>query len=223
MFSVYGSSGRLFRGTLEELRQIRPVHSIDRTRSIEPVKRDGRDSALREAIESEPHGASELHRGALAAYQQAAQPPAGQRWGATPVGAVMRRPAVTVLDSATVQQAWDALVHHGLAQAPVVNARAVLVGLVARVDLAGPPTRPAPGGEARAWNAFRATPAAAVMLTPVPSVHPETNLRRAAAVLLESRLGGLPVVDDEGQVTGFVSRTDILRAVLQDAALDQWG
>ena len=34
MFSVYGASGRLFRGTLEQLRQVAPVHSVDRTRAI---------------------------------------------------------------------------------------------------------------------------------------------------------------------------------------------
>ena len=223
MFSVYGSSGRLFRGTLEELRQIRPVHASDRTRSIEPVKRDGRDSALREAVQSEPRAGSEMRRSALAAYQQASQPPAGQRWSAKLVGVAMSRSPVTVQDTATVQLAWDALTRHGLGQAPVVNARSVLVGLVARVDLARPRKWPVPGSETGVWQAFFEQAVAAVMLTPVPSVHADANLRRAATVLIESHLTGLPVVDDEGLVIGFVSRSDILRAVLQDAALDQWG
>jgi hypothetical protein len=32
----------------------------------------------------------------------------------------------------------------------------------------------------------------------------------------------LPVADDEGRVTGFVSRSDILRAVVADPPLDLW-
>jgi len=44
-----------------------------------------------------------------------------------------------------------------------------------------------------------------------------------ARVLLNTGLPGLPVVDDHGQVTGFISRTDILRAVVTDPPLDLWG
>jgi CBS domain-containing protein len=33
----------------------------------------------------------------------------------------------------------------------------------------------------------------------------------------------LPVVDEQGHVTGFISRSDILRAVVTDPPLDLWG
>ena len=61
-----------------------------------------------------------------------------------------------------------------------------------------------------------------VMWTPVPSVSADTDIRRVARVLLDSGLPGLPVVDEEGRVTGFVSRSDILRAVVADPPLDLW-
>ena len=61
------------------------------------------------------------------------------------------------------------------------------------------------------------------MVTPVPSVAPQTDLRHAAGALLDSDLPGLPVVDDDGQVVGFVSRGDVLRAALRDAGLSVWG
>jgi CBS domain-containing protein len=61
------------------------------------------------------------------------------------------------------------------------------------------------------------------MSTPVPCVAPDTDIRRVARVLLDTDLPGLPVVDDEGVVTGFVSRSDILRAVVTDPPLDLWG
>ena len=48
-------------------------------------------------------------------------------------------------------------------------------------------------------------------------------MRRVARALLDSGLPGLPVVTDEGQVSGFVSRTDVLRIALKDAGLDVWG
>jgi len=50
----------------------------------------------------------------------------------------------------------------------------------------------------------------------------ETDIRRVARVLLDIGLPGLPVVNDAGQVIGFVSRSDILRAVVADPPLDLW-
>ena len=60
------------------------------------------------------------------------------------------------------------------------------------------------------------------MVSPVPTVSPDTELRRVAAVLLDTGLPGLPVTDEVGVLSGFISRTDILRAVAADPPLDLW-
>jgi len=56
----------------------------------------------------------------------------------------------------------------------------------------------------------------------VPTVAAETELRRVAPVLLDTGLPGLPVTDERGLLVGFVTRTDILRAVVADPPLDLW-
>jgi CBS domain-containing protein len=43
-----------------------------------------------------------------------------------------------------------------------------------------------------------------------------------AGVLLDTGLPGLPVTDEAGVLIGFISRTDILRAVAADPPLDLW-
>ena len=45
MFSVYGTSGRLFRGSMEQLRQVGGVAALARARSVAAVGQDGRDAA----------------------------------------------------------------------------------------------------------------------------------------------------------------------------------
>ena len=65
-------------------------------------------------------------------------------------------------------------------------------------------------------------PVSEVMVSPVPTVSADTELRRVAAVLLDTGLPGLPVTDEWGSMAGFVSRTDILRAVAADPPLDLW-
>ena len=221
MFSVYGSSGRVFRGSLEQMRQIEQAHAADRTRSIEPILRDGRDGAVREALEFGAPVLATTHRSAIAAYA-ATQHPVSQGWFDIAVAEVMSQPVLTLPIDTGVYEAWQQLEYHGRGQAPVVNAGGILVGLLTRGGLSSSRQWPKPGASALAWEAWRTQSIESVMHTPVPSVAPTADLRRAASGLLDSGLPGLPVVDDEGRVMGFVSRSDVLRAALREAGLDVW-
>ena len=49
-----------------------------------------------------------------------------------------------------------------------------------------------------------------------------TYFRKPKVVLVETGLPGLPVVDEQGAVTGFISRSDILRAVVANPPLELW-
>lgn len=49
-----------------------------------------------------------------------------------------------------------------------------------------------------------------LMTEGVVSVKPTTTLREAAALLVEKRISGMPVVNDENEVVGVVSEADIL-------------
>lgn len=48
-----------------------------------------------------------------------------------------------------------------------------------------------------------------VMTREVLSVHPDDRLRRAATIMRENRIGGLPVVDDD-RVVGMITESDFL-------------
>jgi len=212
----------MFQGTLEQMRQIRQVHAAERSRAIQPSLRDGRDGAVREAVEYGAPVGGTMQRSAIAAYASTNEP-VPLAWHDLPVSEVMHSPAMTLTVGASVEQAWQQLVSHGRGQAPVVNARGILVGMVTRAVLANYEQWPEPGASAQAWDNWRAQSIESVMLTPIPSVAPGTDLRRATSALLDSALPGLPVVGEDGRVVGLVSRTDVLRAALKDAGLDAWG
>jgi len=130
---------------------------------------------------------------------------------------------VTVLPvTADVRQGWQALLDAGVGQAPVVNAQGQLVGLLTRAELLKLDQLPTPDQAALVWRALLMQPLAEVMISPVPAVLPETDIRRVARVLLDSQLPGLPVVDADEKLLGFVSRSDILKAVVHDPPLDLW-
>ncbi len=224
MFSIYGSTGRVFQGTLEQLRLVPRVHAADRSRAIEPLLRDGHDGAVREAVETGAPAVvgGPVRRSAIAAYASTAQRE-HHAWHDLLVSEVMQTPVLSLNIDARIDHGWQQLVFHGRGQAPVVNAQGILVGMVTRAELVNHEHWPAAGASAQAWDNWRAQSIESVMLTPIPSVAPQADVRRAAHVLVDSGLPGLAVVDDNGRVIGFVSRSDVLRAALKDAGLDVWG
>jgi CBS domain-containing protein len=50
-----------------------------------------------------------------------------------------------------------------------------------------------------------------VMSRPALTVHPETPLKDVARLLVEQRISGLPVTDDQGRVVGVISEADLLQ------------
>ena len=223
MFSLYGVDGRVFRGSLEQLRQISPVSRVSRTQAIEPIGIDGFDESVRRATTGLPHPPVDVaHRVALESYTQT-QKPDTQRQPLTRVESLMTTQVIALPHIATVLQAWQLLAQHGVGQAPVVSLNGALVGLVSRADLMKLDALPLPDRDPAAWRALMTQSVTTVMWSPVPSVSPQTDIRRVANVLLDTGLPGLPVVDDDGAMVGFISRSDILRAITKDPPLDLWG
>lgn len=223
MFSVYGSGGRVFRGSLEQLRDIGPISGVGRTQAIEPFGIDAHDGPASQSAATASHPPPDLaHRVALASYTQT-QKGIRQRQPVTRVESLMSHKVITVTASTGVHDAWQRLARENIGQAPVVDHNNVLVGLFSRSQLLTPENIDLPEISMAAWRALLSQRVSDLMWTPVPSVSPETDIRRVVSVLLDIALPGLAVADEEGTVVGFISRSDILRAVVADPPLDLWG
>jgi acetoin utilization protein AcuB len=53
-----------------------------------------------------------------------------------------------------------------------------------------------------------------VMSSPVITVTPDTPLEEAARIMADNKIGGLPVVDQNGNPIGIVTETDVFKALL---------
>jgi len=220
MFAIHGVSGQVFQGPLEDLRKVAAVTPPARVRAL---------TARGLLPEPDPTGhgptphpqATGAAGQALQTYHRVHQPPP-QRRPLSVVADVMNTDPMVLADTQTVLAAWTQLAERGVGQAPVVTAQGRLVGMLTRADLLDPKRLPQPDGSVLVWRALLVQPVTALMVTPVPSVFPDTDLRRLAQALLETGLPGLPVVDRVGLVVGFVSRADILVAVVHDPPLDLW-
>ena len=61
-----------------------------------------------------------------------------------------------------------------------------------------------------------------MILTRPGAAIPTTDIRRIARVMLDRDVDGVPIVNESGALLGFVSRSDLLRAVVADPPLSIW-
>jgi len=62
-----------------------------------------------------------------------------------------------------------------------------------------------------------------LMKKPVHTVPLDFTIEEAAAVLLEKRISGLPVVDEDGQLVGIITRSDIFQLIISLTGLGKKG
>jgi CBS-domain-containing membrane protein len=214
MFSIYGLSGPVFHGTLEELGR---MPQVIRRRPVRAVERIGEDFAARltTVIPSEAHAHAPAEA-AVDAYKEMLQIDQ-ERGPLYHADQIMQREVITLAASDDVEHAWRVLIEHGIHQAPVLDAGRRLVGIVSERNLLT--TFNVEHGRVRDVLARSVSD---VMTTPVVSADPMTDIRRIAEVMLTHDVDGVPVVNDAEALVGFISRSDVLRAVVTDPPLSLW-
>jgi acetoin utilization protein AcuB len=127
---------------------------------------------------------------------------------------VMTANPMTVSSRASIAEAWDLMREAEIRHVPVVE-NGALVGIVSDRDLARlDVVRLLTVEGADALRRELAMPVVDVMSSDVVTVEPETDLSDVIELLVESKLGAIPVVrPDSGEVVGIVSYIDVLRAV----------
>lgn len=122
---------------------------------------------------------------------------------------------ITIGPNTSLGQANRLMKEHGMRRLPVVD-RGKLVGIVTLGDL-----REASPSDATSLSIFEIHYLLAkltvkdIMAKNVVTVKPETSVFDAARLMLENKIGGLPVVDG-GQVVGIITESDIFRMVVQE-------
>lgn len=164
MFSIYGISGPIFSGTLEEMNRVRALAKAQAARAI---------------AREDDH------------------------------------PGVAAGDD--VARAWRCLQHYRIHQTPVLDDGTHLVGIISERDLLTVINIDA--GKIIESLSRRVRE---IMTTPVVTATPVTDIRRIASAMLDDGVDGVPIMSDGGRLVGFVSRGDILCAVVTDPPLSLW-
>ena len=212
MFYLQGIAGQRFHGPLEDLRRTAVVM---RSQGATAIGQPSTEFATAVASGGAVRAAG-LGEEAVRAYRDMLQVDQ-ERGPLYHADQIMRRRVVTVATGDAVDSAWQVLTDHRIHQAPVLDAGRRVVGIVGERDLL------------TAFNLDRgrvrdllARQVEDVMVSPVVCAEPVTDIRRIAHVMLDYGMDGVPILDAGHALVGFVSRSDILRAVMIEPPLSLW-
>ena len=122
-----------------------------------------------------------------------------------PVRELMTTALVTIHPEASIAEAVETMRTADIRHLPVVDRRGRLLAIVSDRDL----LHLAGKGKHAAHRVEE------VMTRDVVSVAPGTLAREAAALLIDNKIGALPVLDDELALVGVVTETDFLRLIVE--------
>jgi acetoin utilization protein AcuB/CBS domain-containing protein len=128
----------------------------------------------------------------------------------------MRAPAITVNIAAPVSEAVALMREHDVRRLPVVVDTGDLRGMITQGDIRGADLlRMAGLDPIDIVDALRRVKVFEVMSVRPIAVTLETGLREAALLMIENKIGGLPVVDDENTVVGIITESDLFEILVQ--------
>ena len=146
---------------------------------------------------------------------------------------IMSSPVRSLLNNATVVDAANSLMVHGISALPILNQADELVGIVTHSDFSLQPIRD-PGMQGTLFELFgrivvnerninhlssdlAGMPITSIMASPVTTITENTGMEEIVRIMHQRRLKRLPVVRGKTMV-GIVTRHDFVRLVASTGA-----
>jgi acetoin utilization protein AcuB len=131
------------------------------------------------------------------------------------VGERMTRNPLTVREETSIDDALHLMRERKLRRLPVLDAGGRMVGIVSDKDLLH--ASPSPATSLSVYELhylLSKLTVKSVMSSPVITVEPGTPLEEAARIMVDNRIGGLPVMEG-GKLTGIITETDVFKILLE--------
>ena len=129
------------------------------------------------------------------------------------VADVMTTDPVSIAPEDSIQQALDIMDQENIRQLPVTNEKE-LIGIITDRDI-----RSFLGGRSLSYleeqEVAIKTKIASVMTDKPITLSPDDDLQEAVEILLEEKVGGIPIVDTAVGLMGIITYVDVLRCFLE--------
>ncbi|WP_031479348.1 CBS and ACT domain-containing protein [Maridesulfovibrio frigidus] len=128
------------------------------------------------------------------------------------VGDWMTEEVITLFPAASISDAAEMMKERGIRQIPVTEASGLVIGIISDRDVRDAmPSKFLPGDRASVvGEGLKGLKVKDIMTHDPFIVDPDTCMEVAASILLDNKIGGLPVVDEFGLV-GIITEVDVYR------------
>lgn len=131
---------------------------------------------------------------------------------------IMSSPVRTINPAMRITDAWNISKHEGICHFPVVSDDKKLEGIISDRDI----LKRLLISDDRIINRTDET-VADIMIREVITANRMTDIRRIALVMFSAHVGSMPILDDDRELAGIITRSDILHALINYPPLKLWG
>ena len=128
----------------------------------------------------------------------------------------MSAKVTTVALDTSLPEAHQLMVSDEIRRLPVVDEDGNLQGIITLGDMRA--AQPSPATSLSIWerNYLLSNLTVDRVMTSNPvTIHPQQTVGEAAQIMLDKRISGLPVVDENGRICGIITESDIFRMVVR--------
>ncbi|WP_127469838.1 HPP family protein [Thiomicrorhabdus aquaedulcis] len=208
MFAIYNIDGRRFRDNLEALKRVRAPDPSEAFNLHSNVAQD--ETVIIQGLKTET-----LNTKGLEAYRTMLH--LNERAPIFHAYQLMSHPVITLPIDLPIIDAYQLMKKHKFNQMPVSTAQMQLVGLVTLTDLLAFII-----DDNNKVSFVTNKTVKDAMTSEVITADPVSDVRRIAHVMVEYNLTSVPIVNDQDNLIGIVTRTDLLKAMLKDPPLSLW-
>jgi acetoin utilization protein AcuB len=127
----------------------------------------------------------------------------------------MSQPIITVAPDMPIMEALNLMKTKNIRRAPVVDAKGKLIGIVSDKDLLN--AGPSQATSLSVWEInylIGKITVKKVMSTTVLTVSEDTPIEEAARIMVDNKVGGLPVMKDK-KIVGIITESDLFKILLE--------
>lgn len=136
----------------------------------------------------------------------------------------MTKDVITVTPDTSLLKIGKLMKDHNVRRLPVVDAAGKVVGIISDRDVRDASPSKATTLDMYEMHYLLAEVKAQSIMTPRPlTVKPTDTVERAAMIMLDNRVGGLPVVDDNGDLCGIIADHDVFKALVNITGVREGG
>ncbi|XPV69932.1 MAG: HPP family protein [Halarcobacter sp.] len=213
MFAIYNNSGLNFRSTIDNLYNLPNLDAIARVRNNveEGLPKDHTLKNKKKLYDSKDNKKAE------AIYKKIAN--IDTKAPIYNVSEIMTNDVISLNESNTLQEAYNLMEEHDINQIPVLNNENThIMGMITYKMILDILINDIEFVE---FNLNKTLDN--LDFTDVLTTDPITDIRRVAKVMVDFKLGAIPIVDQDDKLQGIVSRSDILDAVSNKPPMQIYG